>query len=52
MAGVIGEALQSDEDNEPNRTLKEQFKAFQDILIHEIKPKEFADIYAPVLTLK
>ncbi len=29
--------------------LKEQMKAFKDILIHDITPKDFADIYAQTI---
>lgn len=49
LAVVIGEALVSDENHEANSTLKDQLKAFQDILIHEITPNEFADIYAQTI---
>ncbi len=49
LAKVIEAALESDVENEANSTLKEQMKAFQDILIHDIKPNEFADIYAQTI---
>lgn len=49
LAEVIGSALKSDEDNKANSTLKEQWKAFKDILIHDITAKEFADIYAQTI---
>ena len=46
---VIEKALLSDEDNEADSTLKEQMKAFKDVLIHDITPSEFADIYAQTI---
>ncbi|MBL7067078.1 MAG: N-6 DNA methylase [Candidatus Marinimicrobia bacterium] len=46
---VIERALLSDEDNEADSTLKEQMKAFKDVLIHDIQPNEFADIYAQTI---
>jgi predicted helicase len=49
LAEVIGTALVSDVENEENSTLKDQLKAFKDILIHDIGAKEFADIYAQTI---
>ncbi|BCD61627.1 adenine specific DNA methyltransferase [Nitratiruptor sp. YY08-26] len=49
LANVIASALQSDEKTEANSTLKEQLEAFRKILIHDIGPKEFADIYAQTI---
>lgn len=56
LAVVIESALnadlhpeQNDVNADANNTLREQLKAFQDILIHDIKPKEFADIYAQTI---
>lgn len=49
LASVIGEALESDEETTANSTLQEQYKAFQDILIHDITSKGFADIYAQTI---
>ncbi|MFH2049243.1 MAG: adenine specific DNA methyltransferase, partial [bacterium] len=46
---VIEQALLSDEDNDAYSTLKEQMKAFKDVLFHDIKPSEFADIYAQTI---
>ena len=43
LADVIDSALESDEENEGNSTLKDQLKAFKDILIHDIGAKEFAN---------
>ena len=49
LATVINEALTSDVKNEENSSLKDQLAAFKEILIHDIKPKEFADIYAQTI---
>ncbi len=49
LAEVIGTALHSDEENEENTTLYEQFKAFQQILINDITLKGFADLYAQTI---
>jgi predicted helicase len=49
LADVIFNALESDEKNEENSTLKDQLKAFQNVLIHDIQPKDFADIYAQTI---
>lgn len=49
LSEVIEKALESDEENQENSSLKEQMSAFKEILIHDIKPKEFADIYAQTI---
>ncbi|HEY5327970.1 MAG TPA: type ISP restriction/modification enzyme, partial [Mucilaginibacter sp.] len=49
LAEVIESALNSDVENEEDSSLKEQMHAFKDILIHDITPKEFADIYAQTI---
>ncbi|GAC1392867.1 MAG: hypothetical protein NVSMB46_09730 [Candidatus Saccharimonadales bacterium] len=49
LAKVIESALTSDVKNEENSSLKEQMQAFKDILIHDITPREFADIYAKTI---
>ncbi len=56
LSTIIENALKSDEQetgdrvNEAaNTTLREQLSAFQDVLIHDIGPKEFADIYAQTI---
>ncbi|MCX6245136.1 MAG: N-6 DNA methylase [Bacteroidetes bacterium] len=57
LATVIENALLSDEEGQTNiiyekanNTLREQLIAFQQVLIHDIKPKDFADIYAQTIT--
>lgn len=49
MANVIEAALNSDEQTQENSSLKDQLNAFKQILIHDITPKEFADIYAQTI---
>jgi predicted helicase len=49
MADVIERALVSDEETEENSTLKDQMNAFKQILIHDITPKGFADVYAQTI---
>lgn len=50
LSEVIENALNSDEINHDNSTLKDQMLAFKQILIHDIQPKEFADVYAQTIT--
>ena len=49
LADIIGEAVTSDETNNENSTLKDQMTAFKEILIHDISPKGFADVYAQTI---
>ncbi|MGO2295211.1 MAG: type ISP restriction/modification enzyme, partial [Psychroflexus halocasei] len=49
LSDIIGKALTSDEINEENSTLKDQKQAFKEILIHDITPKGFADVYAQTI---
>lgn len=49
LAQIIELALKSDEQTSADSTLKDQMKAFLDVLIHDLKPKEFADIYAQTI---
>ena len=49
LSDVIEKALSSDEENDNNSTLKEQQDAFKEILIHDITPKGFADVYAQTI---
>lgn len=49
LAQVIEKAINSDEETLQNSTLKDQMNAFKQILIHDIKAKEFADIYAQTI---
>jgi len=49
LSDVIEKALTSDQDNQEDSTLKEQMTAFKSILIHDITPKGFADVYAQTI---
>src|SRR5690554_2184906 len=49
LSDVIGKALISDEENHQNSTLRDQKQAFKEILIHDITPKGFADIYSQTI---
>ena len=49
LSDVIEQALTSDENNSEDSTLKDQMNAFKEILIHDITPKGFADVYAQTI---
>ena len=49
LSDVIEKALTSDETHNEDSTLKEQMLAFAAILIHDITPKGFADVYAQTI---
>lgn len=49
LSDIIERSLTSDESNAENSTLRDQMTAFKQILIHDIKPKEFADVYAQTI---
>jgi predicted helicase len=49
LSDVIGKALTSDEEKQENSTLKDQLLAFKEILIHDITPQGFADVYAQTI---
>jgi len=49
LAEVIEKALISDEHKQEDSTLKDQLTAFKQILIHDIMPKGFADVYAQTI---
>jgi hypothetical protein len=49
LSDIIEKALTSDEDKHEDSTLKEQMFAFKEILIHDITPKGFADVYAQTI---
>jgi hypothetical protein len=50
LSDVIEKALTSDEIKNENSTLKDQMNAFKQILIHDITPKGFADVYAQTIS--
>lgn len=49
LADVIESALTSDELNNANTSLRDQMLAFKQVLIHDINPKQFADLYAQTI---
>ena len=49
LSDVIEHALLSDETHNEDSTLKDQMNAFKQILIHDITPKGFADVYAQTI---
>ncbi len=49
LSEVIEKALTSDENKHEDSTLKDQMLAFRQILIHDITPKGFADVYAQTI---
>lgn len=49
LSDVIEKALTSDESHNEDSTLKDQMSAFKEILIHDITPKGFADVYAQTI---
>ncbi len=49
LSDIIEKSVTSDEKNQENSTLKDQMSAFKDILIHDITPKGFSDVYAQTI---
>ncbi|MCW5898977.1 MAG: N-6 DNA methylase [Flavobacteriales bacterium] len=49
LADVIEQAVSSDEASQANTDLRQQLDAFKVILIHDITPKAFADLYAQTI---
>lgn len=49
LAEILERAVTSDEDNHEDSTLKAHFEGFKQILIHDITPKGFADVYAQTI---
>ena len=49
LENILENALTSDEKSEENTSLKQQYETFKSILIHDLAPPEFADIYAQTL---
>lgn len=49
MANIIEASLNSDHQDQENSSLRDQLEAFKQILIHDIKSKEFADIYSQTI---
>ncbi len=49
LQDIIERAITSDEETQENTSLRGQYKTFKNILIHDLTPKAFADIYAQTL---
>ncbi len=49
LSEIIEKALTSDVNTQEDSTLKDQMNAFKQILIHDITPKGFADVYAQTI---
>jgi predicted helicase len=49
MAEVIENIIAEDENEAEENTLVAQMEAFKKVLIHDITPKEFADVYAQTI---
>ena len=49
LQDILERAITSDEETKENTSLKGQYDTFKQILIHDLKPKGFADIYAQTL---
>ncbi len=49
LSDIIEKSLTSDNTNNEDSTLKDQMNAFKQILIHDITPKSFADVYAQTI---
>lgn len=49
LANIIERAMNDDTDSYANDNLRGQYQAFKDVLIQELKPTDFADIYAQTI---
>ncbi len=49
LSDIIEKSLTSDEEKHEDSTLKDQMLAFKEILIHDISPQGFADVYAQTI---
>lgn len=49
LQNTLENAVTSDEKSQANTSLIDQYNTFKNILIHDLKPGEFADIYAQTL---
>ena len=49
LENILHTALTSDEDKNTNTDLRDQFDTFKSVLIHDLTPSDFADIYAQTL---
>ena len=49
LQNILENAVTSDEKTQENTSVKGQYETFKEILIHDLTPKGFADIYAQTL---
>ena len=49
LENIIEQAMADNTESYANDNLRGQYNAFKDVLIHELKPAEFADIYAQTI---
>lgn len=49
LENILENAITSDEENEENSALKQQYETFKNILIHDLSAQGFSDIYAQTL---
>ena len=49
LESIIEQAMNDDTESYANDNLRGQYQAFKDVLIQELKPSDFADIYAQTI---
>lgn len=49
LENILYNAVTSDEDTDSNSDLRDQYQTFKSVLIHDLTPSAFADIYAQTL---
>ncbi len=49
LENIIEQAMNDDTESYANENLQGQYQAFKDVLIQELKPSDFADIYAQTI---
>lgn len=49
LQNILERAVTSDEETQENTSIQSQYSTFKQILIHDLTPKAFADIYAQTL---
>ena len=49
LENIIEQAMNDDTESYANENLRGQYQAFKDVLIQELKPTDFADIYAQTI---
>lgn len=49
LENIIEQAMNDDTESYANRNIHGQYQAFKDVLIQELKPEDFADIYAQTI---